>query len=83
MINDEEALKVMAVIYNAGEGRYLARKKYGQLHGFKVDRWDGGGLVDAHGPREDTKLYGEPLWTAVNRYPRTVAGMSLKYKGMV
>jgi hypothetical protein len=82
MVNDEEALKVAAVMFNAGDGRYLARKKYGQLHGFKVDRWDGG-LADAHGPREDSRLYGEPLWVAVNRYPRTVVGFSIKYRGLV
>jgi hypothetical protein len=82
MINDEEAMKVMAVMFNAGEGRYLARKKYGQLHGFKVDRWSGG-LELAHSPKEDMKLYGERLWEAVNRYPVTVWGMGQKYRGLV
>jgi hypothetical protein len=82
MINDEEAMKVALVFFNAGDGRYMARKNYGRLHGFKVDRWDGG-LVDAHGPKENVMLYGEKLWQAVNRYPRTIQGMSNKYRGLV
>jgi hypothetical protein len=82
MMNDEEAMKVSMVFFNAGGGRYQARKNYARLHGFKTDRWDGG-LAEAHGPKENVTLYGRPLWVAVNEYPRMIGKLSEKYRGLV
>lgn len=82
VVNDAEALKIAAVIFNAGDGRYRARKVYAKLHGFKTDRWSGG-LELAHGPKENATLYGEKLWVTVNRYPTTVFQLSTKYQGLV
>lgn len=82
VVNDEESMKITLVCYNAGEGRYLARKKYARLHGFAADRWSGG-LELAHSPKENARLYGRPLFQAVNEYPRRIFDMAGKYKGLV
>ena len=82
MINDEQALKVTDVIYNAGDGRYSARKFYAKLHGMKTDRWDGG-LREAHGPKENVKLYGQVLYKMINAYPDRVFQHAALYRGKV
>jgi hypothetical protein len=82
MVNDVETWKASLVCYNAGQGRWLARKAMAKQMGLPVDRWTGG-LEQAHGTRENSILYGRPLWQAVNEYPRVIFGRSEKYRGVV
>ncbi len=82
MINDTEAWKAALVCYNAGQGRWLARRAIAKQIRLPSDRWTGG-LELAHGTREDTILYGRPLWQAVNEYPHNIFTRSVKYCGQV
>lgn len=79
-VNAEERWKMALVRYNAGGGRINARRRYATAAGMKTDRWTGG-LEDAHGPLENSILYGRPLWKAVNEYPRVIFRRATKYEG--
>lgn len=82
-VNDEECWKMALVSYNAGAGRVLARRRQAKLDGrIPANRWTGG-LEKAHGPKEDARLYGRPLWQAVNEYPVNIFSRALKYMGAI
>lgn len=80
--DDVEGTKAMLVSYNAGEGRVLKRRQYAIAKGLPRDAWTGG-LELAHGPAENSALYGRPLWRAVNEYPKVIFKKAEKYKGMI
>jgi len=79
-INERESWMMTLVRYNAGGGRIAARRRYATAQGTPTDRWIGG-LEDAHGPLENSVLYGRPLWKAVNEYPRVIFKRAEKYVG--
>ena len=81
-MNDEEAWKCGLVCYNAGSGRWLSRRKAARTSGAPADRWTGG-LENVHNSGENQALYGQPLWKAVNAYPKLIFAKALKYKGLV
>ena len=81
-INDLEAAKGTAVCYNAGEGRWLNRHTRAIMKKLPDDRWTGG-LELAYSDKEKVLLYGEPLYQAVNRYPRHIAELAGKYEGKI
>lgn len=80
--DDTEAWKGALVCYNAGAGRWLQRRANAKRMGLPSDRWDGG-LDKAYGKGEAVKLYGRPLWQAVNEYPTVIFRRADKYRGMV
>ncbi len=82
MNSDAEAMKAALVCYNAGEGRWLSRRAMAKTMGLPSDRWTGG-LENAHGQKENAKLYGRPLWQAVNEYPRVIFARAEKYRNQV
>lgn len=77
--DDVEAWKATLVCYNAGRGRVLARRAIARSRDSPTDRWTGG-LDAAHGPKEDRRLYGRPLWQAVNEYPIKIFRRAEKYR---
>lgn len=81
-VNPAETWKIALVRYNAGDGRINARRRYALAVGLPVDRWSGG-LELAHGPLENSVLYGRPLWKAVNAYPTEIFKKAEKYKGVL
>jgi len=81
-VNDQEAAKGAGVIYNAGEGRWMNRHTRAIVKGLPADRWTGG-LELAYSDKEKALLYGEPLYQAVNRYPRRISELSTKYQGQI
>lgn len=81
-VNDAEAHKCALVCYNAGSGRWLARRNNAKRMGLPADRWDGG-LALAYGKGEVAQLYGRPLYAAVNEYPAVIFRRSDKYRGLV
>lgn len=80
--NDAEAWKCALVSYNAGEGRWLQRRRNAKAKGLPADRWDGG-LALAYSKAEAATLYGRPLYEAVNEYPRVIFHRAEKYQGLV
>jgi len=81
-VNAEEQWRIALVRYNAGDGRINARRRYAIAKGLPTDRWTGG-LELAHGPLENSILYGGVLWKAVNSYPRLIFSKAEKYKGHI
>jgi hypothetical protein len=80
--DDAEAWRCALVCYNAGSGRWLARRRNARAMGVPADRWSGG-LENAHGPAENATLYDRPLWQAVNEYPRVIFSRAEKYRGLM
>lgn len=82
MVDDTEAWKAALVCYNAGEGRWLARRAMAKQMGLPTNRWTNG-LEQAHGVKENAILYGRALYVAVNEYPRVIFQRAEKYQGNV
>jgi len=78
MSDDAESWKAALVAYNAGMGRVLSRRASARVLGLPTNRWSGG-LEQAHRGKENTLLYGRPLWQAVNEYPVVIFRKSNKY----
>ena len=81
-VSPEEQWKMTLVSYNAGSGRISARRRYAIAKGLPHDRWTNG-LELAHGPLENSVLYGRPLWKAVNEYPQVIFSKAQKYVGLI
>ena len=82
MKTPDESIKSTLVCYNAGEGRWLSRRRNAKLMRNDPTLWTNG-LDRSYGKGEMAILYGRPLYKAVNEYPVIIYSKSEKYKTLV